>query len=505
MKKNCFGGALVALLALLMSAMPFIELKAADQVTTVHLKTAADWEAFAQRVNKNAECDLNAVMDNDIDLGTIQAMVGNYPNYYSGTFDGNGHVLTVHYNNTDKEDNAPFEKVDGATIKNLTVKGEIIADNEDYAVLIAGIAALPKSGGQKTVISNCAVYAKLQSIKESSCCARIGGFMAWAQAPISIDNCLFAGEISSSAKYSSINKIFSYNFSDYSNTISNSLCLGKISSKSSTLSGLTATNVYEYEEDEANRLPSDIATQVTAKQLASGEIAYNLNGSSTNTIWGQAIDCDATPVLNGEEVVKDESEVKVETVNNFPEGKTWKTLIYPKDCTTASGLRIFTVTGVSSNNVLELSEFESGKVPANTPVILYRKPGVSDSEATYTFKPFSYRNEASTTGIIRGTYARIKAEKDWFVMQSQGQPIPSFYRVVDAFPTFNPFTCYLVLENVAGNKITLPSMEPTAIQNIQTDSNSFGDGKIYTLDGKQTTQMEKGQVYIMNGKKFIIK
>ena len=467
MKKNCFRGALVALLALLIAAMPFIELKAADQVTTVHLKTAADWEAFAQRVNQNAECDLNAVMDNDIDLGTRQSMVGNYPNYYSGTFDGNGHALTVHYNNADKEANAPFERVDGATIKNLTVKGEIIADNEDYAVLIAGIAALPKSDGQKTVISNCAVYAKLQSIKESSRCARIGGFMAWAQAPVSIDNCLFAGEISSSAKSSSINKIFIYNFSDYSNTISNSLCLGKISSKSSTLSGLTATNVYEYEEDEANRLPSDIATQVTAKQLASGEIAYNLNSDNTNAIWGQAIDRDATPVLNGEKVVKDESEVEVETTYTFAEGKNWKTAIYPKDSKTGSGVRIFTVTGASSTNVLELQELESGKIPANTPVILYKKADAAESEATFTYEPFYYRNEAPTTGIIRGTYAKIKAEKDWFVMQKQGQSPQAFYRVLDgAAPTFNRFTCYLVLENVTGNKITLPSVEPTSIQNI---------------------------------------
>lgn len=505
MKKNCFGGALIALLALLIAAMPFAESEAADQVTTVHLKTAADWEEFAQRINKNAECDLNAIMDNDIDLGTSQTMVGAYPNYYSGTFDGNGHVLTVHYNNADKEDNAPFERVDGATIKNLTVKGEIIADNEDYAIMIAGIAAVPKSGGQKTVISNCAVYAKLQSIKESSRCARIGGFMAWAQAPVSIDNCLFAGEISSSAKSSSINKIFSYNFSDRGNTISNSLCLGKISSKSSNIDGLTATNVYEYEENKANRLPSDIATQVTAEQLASGEIAYKLNEGNANAIWGQAIDRDATPVLNGEKVVEDKSEVEVETVNNFPEGKTWKTLIYPKDCTTASGLRIFTVTGVSSANVLELQELESGKVPANTPVLLYRKPGVSDSEATYTFKPFNYRNNASTTGMIRGTYTKIKLEKDRFVLQYQGLTIPALYRVVSIFPNINRYGCYFMLENVAVNRVTLPSMEPTAIQNIQADSTSFGDGKIYTLDGKQTSHMEKGQVYIMNGKKFIIK
>ena len=58
-------------------------------------------------------------------------MVGVIRNY-SGTFDGQGHALTVNWNHTSFVDIAPFKNVAGATIKNLHVKGQNEATGNSF-------------------------------------------------------------------------------------------------------------------------------------------------------------------------------------------------------------------------------------------------------------------------------------------------------------------------------------------------------------------------------------
>ena len=111
------------------------------------LGSVSDFEAFAAYIN-NGDCDLNAVMTADIDISSTMTMIGNYSDYpYSGIFDGANHTLTIDYNSCG-ECAAPFRFVDGATIENLTVKGEIYTGSKFAAGLIG------ESRGF-TVINNC--------------------------------------------------------------------------------------------------------------------------------------------------------------------------------------------------------------------------------------------------------------------------------------------------------------------------------------------------------------
>lgn len=87
------------------------------------------WDLLAERVNgtnaapKTYSGKFFKLME-DISIAT---MVGanTTDKYFAGTFDGNGHKLTVSYNNTTDQHTAAFRNVIGATIKNLHVDGTI--------------------------------------------------------------------------------------------------------------------------------------------------------------------------------------------------------------------------------------------------------------------------------------------------------------------------------------------------------------------------------------------
>ena len=85
------------------------------------IASKADWKTFCELVNSGQNA-IDAKMTKDVDLGTDIAMLG-YGKRYSGTFDGNGHTLKINWNSGDRKWIAPFQTVDGATIKNLRTEG----------------------------------------------------------------------------------------------------------------------------------------------------------------------------------------------------------------------------------------------------------------------------------------------------------------------------------------------------------------------------------------------
>ena len=113
------------------------------------LRTAADWETFAQLVNIDGKTNLSAIMAADIDLGKSQTMVGTTNRRYQGVFDGSGHTLTVCFDTVNVENAAPFSVVSMATIKNLHVTGKIVS-SQKFAAGIVG-----KVYGSMLQMSNC--------------------------------------------------------------------------------------------------------------------------------------------------------------------------------------------------------------------------------------------------------------------------------------------------------------------------------------------------------------
>ena len=80
------------------------------------------WNALVDAVNNGTGSFASACYKLTDDVTGLYTMLGSETHPFSGTFDGDGHKLGLHYQvNTTYY--APFRYVDGATIQNLQVTG----------------------------------------------------------------------------------------------------------------------------------------------------------------------------------------------------------------------------------------------------------------------------------------------------------------------------------------------------------------------------------------------
>ena len=150
------------------------------QAQEVTIGSKADWDAFAVRVNAG-ETSLNAIMTADI-LEGVTTMVGTENNPYGGTFNGNGHTLTLALSSSGQHC-APFSRVSGATIENLKTTGTVAPSGIRYHA--SGLVGNNDGG---FTARNCWVAADVVSSDYS------GGLLGHGSiSPFTMENCLFSG------------------------------------------------------------------------------------------------------------------------------------------------------------------------------------------------------------------------------------------------------------------------------------------------------------------------
>ncbi|MBO4819953.1 MAG: leucine-rich repeat protein [Prevotella sp.] len=152
------------------------------------LYTAADWNNLADLVFLGIT-DINAKMMADITCNRNRVVAGSADYPFSGTFDGNGHTLTLNLpDDINTMGMAPFCFVMDATIKNLVVDGTI-----NGGIHSAGIVGRVANTATLT-IENCQVKAYISARPNSSSGPHIGGFVGHGgTATITIKGCLFDG------------------------------------------------------------------------------------------------------------------------------------------------------------------------------------------------------------------------------------------------------------------------------------------------------------------------
>ena len=259
-------------------------------------KQFAGFRGVASYVDNTAKGKLIA----DIDMSGIAMQPINSSDYkYSGTFDGQGYALNNLYMNYDAECCALFYMMQNATVKNLKVRGDYYSgqkyiagivgktygtntiDNCDVAISInstvsgdgthGGILGVNEESG--TTISNCLVNCAMYGEETNSC----GGVCGWATNALTVKNTLIlSSDITISGSSSNI--------------------------VSRNDGNVTVSNVFYAK---AWNGAGTMGTLASEEQLASGEITYKLNGSTSegNLAWFQTIGSDATPHLYGGDVV----------------------------------------------------------------------------------------------------------------------------------------------------------------------------------------------------------
>ena len=249
------------------------------------IATADDWKAFCDLVN-GGQITVDAKLTKDIDLGSNVWMIGNSRNPYSGTFDGDGHTLSLNWNISNTEA-APFRNTSGGTtIKNLHIKGQITTNDNGTSGLIARVMG-------KTTISRCISEVDITSSYADGTCGASGLVSLNSQAgDLTITDCIVKGTFNATTERGCRGMGGFVYDQEAVCTINNSLYLGSNNGGdwSKTFANATITNCYYL-----NPCGTAQGTQVTADQLKSGEVAHLLQGDRTDQFWGQMLGTEDEP------------------------------------------------------------------------------------------------------------------------------------------------------------------------------------------------------------------
>ncbi|MBO4820394.1 MAG: fibronectin type III domain-containing protein [Prevotella sp.] len=310
------------------------------------LSSDHDWNKWTQAMEKGAsttgaEFKLTA----DIQATT---MMGTEANPFCGTFDGQGHKLTL---KIDKKGHgvAPFCNVNGVTIKNLKTAG-VVKIRGDYG---AGLVGYVRGG--TNVIENCVVGAEVSMIGADG--GGIVGNLA-SSATTTIQGCVFSGRITPLEMFGGLYAATLVGFGVNGTTLTLKDCLDASSSNKPIGRGesiITISNVYytadKHREPNQHYWPDyygtharSIATQPAniggLKQeygfvtSYSNGMKYDGNYYMKPTIIFLADNADNSSVLNGRDGYF--ADVTLQDRTLYKDG-TWNTLCLPFSLSSAGG------------------------------------------------------------------------------------------------------------------------------------------------------------------------
>ncbi len=273
-----------------------VELLEPDAEGRYPLATAQDVVTFAKMVN-NGNTTLDAYLTADIDFAGLDdswAPIGstnNSASRYCGTFDGQGHKFShMVLNQPEKSDFGMFNTGANVTLKNFTL---------DSTCSITGARVVGLVGnhtGANALFENIGNMAPVDGEGDN-----VGGLFggAWAgNATVTINSCWVAGDITTRGPKNPANCAA---FSGWCNTgtfVFNDCC--------TTARVPNSTNSARYlvrygGTVQFHNCYSVYGTQVpriAADAVASGELAYKMNGNHETITWYQTLGEDATPVAD---------------------------------------------------------------------------------------------------------------------------------------------------------------------------------------------------------------
>ena len=262
-----------------------------DKDGTILIKDANEWKVFCKLVNEKGMTNLNARLEADVNLGGDIAMVGHWPNVYTGTFDGQNHTLTMNWDASAQKQIAPFRIVKDATIKNLRTRGHITSSGYFLSGLINDVY------GGKNSVSNCVSEVNItSSYNEGS--SDVVGMVAYiySGSVVTFDDCIVKGTLKATTDKGK-KAVSGFVHGQHGTcTLTNCLYIGdnNATGGNTFADNATVTNCY-YLKACGNKQ----GEQVTADQLKNGYVAYKLQNSRNNMVWGQDLNKDTEPLLTG--------------------------------------------------------------------------------------------------------------------------------------------------------------------------------------------------------------
>ena len=501
------------------------------------IASKADWQAFCALV-EDGQTAVDAKMTKDVDLETDITMAGTANKPYAGTFDGQGHTLKIDWNAGSTNDVAPFGRVNGATIKNLRVSGQMTTD--------APMGVFSYLAGGTTIYEHCVSDVRITSGNTNSSYSAAGMVRAaYSEGKITFKDCIVAGDLNGTTDNSSQNMggFVCSQADDATCTFDNCLYTGTNNSKGgyTFAPNPTLNNCYYL-----NPFANTQGERIVEKQLKSGEVAYKLQGDRTDSChWAQVLGektpslyreadrtkpnyvyynkdnngwtCDDFRLTDGQSlpIGLDFTATKATYDRTLAAGKA--TLCLPYELP-VQGFRAYTLADRQESRTAVHFKEVNGTLGAYRPYLL-----VADAPARLDGENLQVKADRSSIVLSAGNYYFKGAVHDvvnwWltsdhaYILQADGL----FHKVTSnpsvTVPAYRAYISYNSHEGAKPLSIVFDG-ETTGIYGT-TDGATDGaaDGAVYNLQGQRVAdrlddsvrrQIPTG-VYIVNGRKVIVK
>ena len=227
--------------------------------------------------------------------------------------------------------------------------------------------------------------------------------------------------------------------------------------------------------------------------------------------------------------------VNITYTRNFDKAGVWQAWYMPFDVAfddMKDAYDVAQIHGVlldkDNNAVLAFLKLDKGTVKANTPyVVRPKKSGEVAITTTTDLQPTQSNSflmmSATDKYTIGGVFEKTTTPGNWYALNLDGQ-----FQLMGSGVYLRPFRIYMTIDPRTDNPyaqsasttakmdiVVLGDDEPTGITSYENPSHRQAQGKlgsgqaqndnIYNLNGQRVNSIQKGQIYIMNGKKFIAK
>ncbi len=229
-----------------------------------------------------------------------------------------------------------------------------------------------------------------------------------------------------------------------------------------------------------------------------------------NTVANDYVDCQNGGSLYTDDAIQYEDfaivdEYIVSTTINIAAENMWSTCVLMFGVTELpEGLRAFKSSKLADGSQSLVLE-EVYELEAYTPYILYAQAGYQGT-LTGAVDFTNYVAIASDDIALKGAVEQ-QTITEGYILQNQGYGM-KFYKILDSTEFTIPVgKCWLEVNSFdAGTQaVTLKFKEgTTGIEGVALDVEVLNEADgIYTIDGKRVSDMQKGQIYVVGGKKTI--
>lgn len=460
---------------------------------------------FAAYVNEVNAAAKGTLTDNIALTKAWTNPIGNASVAYTGKFDGQGKAITGFDQTATTTHNGLFGNINGATVQNFSISGSLTSDKNYCGVIgfskgsskVKGIHSslnldIQFKGWAGGVVGGADGYIVIEecsfdgTLNTHNFDDSKGGILGYANGA-TIKNCLFSGTIVGEAKQH-YGGILGYVNNNAFGGVQNCLSIGSVTTTNTSHNGVAAIignmnsstkvdgifNNYwltgsSYAGNNGAKAPdAEAPFEVTAEQLASGEVAYKLGAA-----WSQLLGTDNTPVLGTDAPVSYVGDAGYATLYDTTTGYTLN-----------GNVKAF--VAVLNTSWLDLNEIDN--IPEGTPVVL---------KGSYYNKLAADLPAINVANNLKGTDADTVADGTMYILANGSNGI-GFYQATTG-STIAAGKAYY--QSTSGVKaFFFDGDDATGIADLK----DLKDSKdlIYNLAGQRLGKMQRG-INIVGGKKVL--